>query len=305
MIVPGTSDFEDNPIPPSTSLLKRISNFIFCSPHPKERDSIVLANNYNLVKISVSIGQIVFAIGTLYLTRGDQISLFGYAAFGLTVVPYAWMSLINLLGNILCPQYSTLFLVKSKSLDELMQVIISQGKEDEFPIEGAVGRITPESEKWAKNIHRFIVEMLRTPRQRLPKGISPLTLKIGTPGTQRKFYYTALSTPIIGLAITLLIMGTISRFSPGSSAVHQRVWIMLWYVCGTYFGSMFSMLLEVGVECRNPVLGFTLPRKVSILRRILSLIVSVGLLGSLIAPAIGGFVVVGQMIMQYGTCFEI
>ncbi len=60
----------------------------------------------------MSLGQLIFAIATLYSARGDQIPLFGYAAFGLTVVQYAWMSFVNLLANSMCPQYGTMFLVE-------------------------------------------------------------------------------------------------------------------------------------------------------------------------------------------------
>jgi hypothetical protein len=69
--------------------------------------------SYNFIKILVSMAQLLFAISTIYRTRGDQLDLYGYAAFGLTVVPYAWMSFINLLGNLMRPQYDTMFVVKS------------------------------------------------------------------------------------------------------------------------------------------------------------------------------------------------
>ncbi|KAJ3956645.1 hypothetical protein N0V92_006789 [Colletotrichum tropicale] len=42
---------------------------------------------YNLVRVLASIIQLIFAVSTLYRTRGDQIERYGYAAFGLTVIP--------------------------------------------------------------------------------------------------------------------------------------------------------------------------------------------------------------------------
>ena len=45
--------------------------------------------------------QAVWAIITLYRARADQIQEFGCAAFGLTVAPYAFMSVMNIIGSLL------------------------------------------------------------------------------------------------------------------------------------------------------------------------------------------------------------
>ena len=50
--------------------------------------------------------------------KGDQIQRYGYAAFGLTVMPYPIMSVVNLLGTILTPDYSVIYLVSSEAMDE-------------------------------------------------------------------------------------------------------------------------------------------------------------------------------------------
>jgi len=54
----------------------------------------------------------------LHRIRGDQIAKYGYASFGLTVIPYAIMSFINLLANVLTPDYSSYCLVRSEVLKE-------------------------------------------------------------------------------------------------------------------------------------------------------------------------------------------
>ncbi|EUC45958.1 hypothetical protein COCMIDRAFT_4900 [Bipolaris oryzae ATCC 44560] len=79
-------------------------------------DSVQISCNYNVVKILASIGQTIFEAVTLYRARGDQIDRYGYASFGLTVTPYIFMSVVNLLGNLVCPTYSTIFIVRSNSL---------------------------------------------------------------------------------------------------------------------------------------------------------------------------------------------
>lgn len=62
--------------------------------------------------------QALFAIVTLYEARGNQIDIFGSAAFGLTVIPYLLMSLLNILSGVFCPEYPSLFLVDSSILRE-------------------------------------------------------------------------------------------------------------------------------------------------------------------------------------------
>lgn len=57
---------------------------------------VKLACTYNILRISASLIQLGFSTYTLYRTRGDQIDKFGYASFGLTTIPYAYMSLVNL-----------------------------------------------------------------------------------------------------------------------------------------------------------------------------------------------------------------
>jgi hypothetical protein len=84
----------------------------------EEPASIVVSCNYSLVKILLALGQAIFAAVTLYNTRGDQIVQYGYAAFGLTVAPYAVMSILNLIGNCFCPEYPTAYLVESSVMNE-------------------------------------------------------------------------------------------------------------------------------------------------------------------------------------------
>jgi hypothetical protein len=98
-----------------------------------------IAFNYSLVKILISLGQAIYAIFTLYQTRGDQITQFGYAAFGLTVAPYAVVSLLNLFGSLFCPEFTALYMVESSIMDEARR----RGKEYFF--NGTVGRIDEEN----------------------------------------------------------------------------------------------------------------------------------------------------------------
>lgn len=80
---------------------------------PAGSDQCHLASSYNLPKLLVGLVQAVWAVATLYRARGDQIQRYGYAAFGLTVAPYAFMSIMNILGTLLNPEYAAVFLVRT------------------------------------------------------------------------------------------------------------------------------------------------------------------------------------------------
>jgi hypothetical protein len=220
---------------------------------------------YNFVKILVSIAQLLFAISTLYRTRGNQLDVYGYAAFGLTVAPYAWMSFINLLGNLMRPQYDAMFVVESTDLVELRQK--SNGR---FTVTGTVGRLTASAEKDV--------------RQNLKNS-----------GNSKAPFLASL---FIG-AIPVTIVGGLSRFTPGQSALYQRVWTMMWLVFGFFIGIGLGPL-TARIEDR-PVINRTGLRK-----RLFKVLVLLGVLVAVgcAATAIGGFFVVAQMILNFGLCFK-
>lgn len=83
--------------------------------------SPIIAASYSIPKAVIAIVQLGYATITLYQSRGTQIEHYGYAAFALTVIPYALMSLINLFGNMLTPDYQALYLVGSDVMDEAIQ----------------------------------------------------------------------------------------------------------------------------------------------------------------------------------------
>lgn len=105
---------------------------------PSSPNSIIeVSATYNLVKAMVALVQSIYAIVTLYRSRGDQISQFGFAAFGLTVAPYAVMSAMNLIGNICRPDYASLYMVENSIMEE--------ARRRGGVFEGSVGRVQEES----------------------------------------------------------------------------------------------------------------------------------------------------------------
>lgn len=85
---------------------------------PQAPTSAELSSSYNLAKAAAAILQLVYGSATLLLARGDQLERYGYAAFGLTVAPYLVMSLVNLLGALLTPDYSVCFMPESEIMEE-------------------------------------------------------------------------------------------------------------------------------------------------------------------------------------------
>lgn len=76
-----------------------------------------LGCNYNAPKLLFSLAQVIWACFTLYRARGDQIEEYGIVAFGLTVAPYACMSIINTDASLVAPKYPSIFLVRTPIMD--------------------------------------------------------------------------------------------------------------------------------------------------------------------------------------------
>lgn len=118
-----------------------------------------LGADYSLFQPIAAVVQAISAGITLYRTRGDQLDRYGFTSFGLTVVPYLVMSVVNFfaqyaLSRPLCspatdtrfllsfavPKYSALYVVQSDILDEATRRL-----GDDVPRRCVVGRLPPAS----------------------------------------------------------------------------------------------------------------------------------------------------------------
>ena len=99
-----------------------------------------ISSSYSFAKGIIAIFQTLYASATLYRTKGDQIERYGYAAFGLTVAPYLVMSIINLTGAVLTPDYPTLYMVESEIMEE------ARGRKGAY-FGGTVGKLIDVSER--------------------------------------------------------------------------------------------------------------------------------------------------------------
>ena len=81
-------------------------------------EPVDVASSQATAKVILSLTQLGFACATLYRARGSQLQQYGYAAFSLTVMPYAIMSFINLTGNLVMPNYPAIYMVRSEVMEE-------------------------------------------------------------------------------------------------------------------------------------------------------------------------------------------
>lgn len=202
-----------------------------------------LASSYNVPKLLVSLIQSVWATVTLYQARGNQIDTYGYAAFGLTVAPYAFMSIVNIFANLVMPEYSAIFMVHTPDLDSA----IEEGGE----VDGVVAEVDTATLD------------------------GPLDME----SDHRSWQY--LVTICIFLLAPLILVAGLSGFSRGESTVMQRGFIMAWHV--------------VSIVCS--VIPYLYGRKNHYFWFISFWIFA--------APAIGGMIMVGLEIKDYGVCRKI
>jgi hypothetical protein len=103
------------------------------------RDAVVDLNKNSLVKIQysfnwpkmiIAVVQLVYALISLYRARVHQISNYGYAAFAITVIPYAVMSFVNLISLMFCPDFADLYLVSSSVLREAQDRMVLKEAQD-------------------------------------------------------------------------------------------------------------------------------------------------------------------------------
>lgn len=253
-----------------------------------------------MAKTVVSIIQLLFACSTLYKTKGDQIELFGYAAFGLTVIMYAWMSLLNLVGTLICPQYPSCFLVESQTFRDLRARFESEDKT--FIFNSAVGAIDKDTETLLKSVKPHPKDASLRESYHL---FGNPNIKMGVPPaltghqliTQIVVYH--LMPFFVAPLVPIAVIASLSHFAPNSSTWYQRFWTMVWLVESSIGGLLLVKLQSIIVRKRSQG---SVAQGENYLNMGLSEILWLIAACTYCIPAIGGFVVVGQMILQYGVC---
>jgi hypothetical protein len=248
-------------------------------------DRVTIASTHSSVKVVASVFQLIYAIVTLYRAGRSQLDRYGYASFALTVIPYAIMSLVNLVGNFLTPDYLSLYIVKTEVLVEAESrggrfdgtigiVKHNQVGYDTVTVEES-WMIVRKDDTFASGPHDIVVPAL---------GRILHTQQV-SPWCKRRRYIIYLIAGLICLA-PYIIIGALTRFDSRSSTGGECFWPMAWLVAGQVAGALMAGVLN-GVDDLGG--------------RIILFIAGI----TLIVPAIGGFVTVGKMMKEFGNCVEL
>ncbi|MCJ1331662.1 hypothetical protein MMC10_008353 [Thelotrema lepadinum] len=79
---------------------------------------VTLSAPHSFSRTAIGIFQAVYSCVMIYVARGDQLERYSWGAFGLSVTPYAMMSMLNTVANTLTPVHPALHLVDSDALIE-------------------------------------------------------------------------------------------------------------------------------------------------------------------------------------------
>ena len=97
--------------------------------------------------MAISVIQLVLSSFTIYRTRGPQIARYGYASFGLSTIPYAFMSFLNLICIGSTGEYPYLFMLQTQTLEEASGRVGAE-------IAGAVGILAQETSQSSVSLWR-------------------------------------------------------------------------------------------------------------------------------------------------------
>jgi mannose/fructose/N-acetylgalactosamine-specific phosphotransferase system component IIC len=98
-------------------------------------------------------------------------------------------------------------------------------------------------------------------------------------------------------SLSIVIIYLLTKFQKGQSLYSQRAWTMAWLTVGIASGGMVNMMTRALVP--NQLKKHS---NWHFLWRYLGFILGFGIF---LVPAIGGFVTVGQMLMEYGDCHRL
>ena len=253
----------------------------------------------------VAIAQMIFSSITIYRTRGDQIEKYGYAAYGLTVYPYALMSLANLIKLAACGRHPFVYVLRTATLVEAER----SGR----VFEGAIGGLELDSGRLLKDDEREVDDLQHDDLMAVFSE-PPTWLKFVSPfpwfrplGDYRNYQWIASITGSLIFVIAIfsqpVFVFLISGFNHGQSTRIQRIWMLGWLIANEV-----SVAIGLIVFWNRFYLRFYwhLTFFSSLLKTLFNwrILVVVMLLLLVYAFAIGGFVTVGAMLRaeNYQLC---
>ncbi|KAF7948140.1 uncharacterized protein EAE97_003551 [Botrytis byssoidea] len=101
-------------VPRNTFLISQVAS----DTHEDPGLSSEISASHCVLKAVASLIQVVAAFTTLLSNRPDLVSRWGYASYHLTVIPYLAMTHVNLISNMVSPDYSCLYMIRSETMVE-------------------------------------------------------------------------------------------------------------------------------------------------------------------------------------------
>ena len=269
---------------------------------PHHDGAIELCKCHNVLKWLVAIAQLLYAIFTLYRSRGNQIDTYGYASFGLTVISYAIMSLINLIANVVTPEYPAIYMVRSEIMNEAEARGRITGGDPRGIFIGTVGIMDElkDDPLQFEDVYRIPNQLSVGVRFQDPGNLQQLPIEaeeeVRVPRLGRYivkqrsvsnicYLISACLVGILAFAAPYAIIGGWTRFAAGESTQSQRSWLMAWLVCGQLFGMLMGYSLH-DLEGGSALW--------------LGVVIVWGFCGGI--PAFAGFIVVGRMLAVFPSC---
>lgn len=267
-------------------------------------DPLDIACFHPTTKVILSLMQLGFACVTLYRARGSQLQQYGYAAFSLTVMPYAIMSFINLIGNLITPTYSTVFMVRSEVMDE------AEARGGIF--HGTIGSVPTHSDndngEESGGIHTVsfgrsgqcssdivCCKGLESRNSGFDDRCPTVQIVVASVGryvtrlrssSEKRMTALAYVLGVLGLLLPYVMISVLTGFDPRNSTHYQRLWTMSWLVVGQVVGIVVAFAMKGIHDCGGRVI-LLFPSAI------------------LVIPAIGGLVTVAKMIKEFGQCLQL
>jgi hypothetical protein len=250
------------PVPPDVPLKA------YCPVVPPDKEETGLSPNkirvqpsYNVAGALIALVQVIWGIVTLYNVRANQIDLYGYGAFGLTVIPYALMSFVNLMTNLLRPGYHHLYLVHTPDMDK------------------AAGEVGRSAGSFAGMIAAVDIEALDNQPERVELVFDVwIDPKLAAP--------YLVGYILFGL-IPIVVVAGLTRFRAGTDIRQERAWILAWLIVGAVAPLYVVVSANFAKKQHRGLLRY--PTQVIMVL-------------PLWVPAIGGMVIVGKTLTDFGIC---
>jgi hypothetical protein len=207
---------------------------------------IMVEGGSQLIKALVGAIQLVFATFQLISTNNPKVSAYGYGSFVYTIIPYAFGSLINLIGALMTNTYSDLTEMELSIVDN-EPISSSERAERGHPLSTTPSQDAVEVVGTQNISHPHPTPIVRTDLEH-PKEehSSSDDAKIHlhpevTMASEKRFATIFSRTSLLLIASYLAIVGAISRFRNGISTQAQRGWFLSWGIVGILYGLILSM----------------------------------------------------------------